>query len=395
MSILTVAQLNSYISFKIKSDIKLKGIMVEGEISNFVNHYKTGHFYFTLKDKTSAIKAVMFASSASHLKFSPKDGMSVIISGNIDVFERDGVYQIYVTDMQPSGVGGLYLAFEQLKEKLFKEGLFDEKYKKPLPDFPRRIGVITSATGAALHDILNILGRRYPIAQVVIYPAIVQGEFSVASLCENLAIADNDNIDVIIFGRGGGSLEDLMSFNSEEVARSIFKCNTPVISAVGHETDTTIADFVADFRAPTPSAAAEIVAPDINTLNDIINNFQSKLKMHINKKLDATRNYLLIKNQKLISLSPVNSLKAKQQEVEKLEKKIYNSFNTTIKLKEQILSEKIAVLNSLSPLNVLSRGYSLVYKNNSIITDKKALNIGDEINIKLSSSEFSATVTKV
>lgn len=395
MSILTVSQLNNYISFKLKSDLKLKGIMVEGEISNFVNHYKTGHFYFTLKDKTSSIKAIMFSSNASRIKFSPIDGMTVIVSGNIEVFERDGVYQIYITDMQPSGIGGLYLAFEQLKEKLLKEGLFDEKYKKPLPSYPKRIGIVTSGTGAALQDILNILNRRYPIAEVIVYSAIVQGEFSEASLCENLLLADIDNLDVIIIGRGGGSLEDLMAFNSEVIARHIFSCLTPVISAVGHESDTTICDYVSDLRAPTPSAAAELVSPDIKNLYEIIDNYKATLKVHINKKLNEASNITNYKSVKLHNLSPDNMLKSKISEVDKLQKKVYNSYKVILKAKEQILSEKISVLNSLSPLNVLSRGYSLIYKKNTIITDSRKLSVGDEVNIKMSSSQFSATVNKI
>jgi len=395
MSVLTVSQLNNYISFKLKSDIKLKGLFIEGEISNFVNHYKTGHFYFTLKDKTSSIKAIMFSSNASRVKFSPQDGMSVTVCGNIEVFERDGVYQIYVTDMQPSGLGGLYLAFEQLKEKLSNEGIFDEIYKKPLPLFPKKIGVVTSSSGAALQDILNILKRRYPICEVVVFSAIVQGEFAEKSLCESLILAKNQNLDVIIIGRGGGSLEDLMAFNSEKLAREIFASSIPIISAVGHETDVTIADFVADLRAPTPSAAAELVAPDVKDLKIQLENLKNKLTYYVNKNFTQKSELVSSKSEVLKKLSPENMLKTKLQEVDNFEKMIYNSYRAILKTKEQTLNEKIAILNSLSPLNVLSRGYSLVYKKNNIITDKKMLIVGDEIDIKLASSEFSATVTKV
>lgn len=395
MSVLTVSQLNNYISFKIKSDVKLKGIMVQGEISNFVNHYKSGHIYFTLKDNSSVIKAVMFSSSASKLKFIPSDGMKVIVSGNVEVYDRDGVYQIYVTDMQPSGLGALYLAFEQLKNLLSAEGLFDEKYKKPIPEFPERIGIITSASGAGLQDMLKILSRRYPIGEVIVYPSIVQGELSVKSLCDNLINADNNKFDVIIIGRGGGSFEDLNSFNSEELARVIFECQTPIISAVGHETDTTIADFVADLRAPTPSAAAEIVAPDINALIDILNVFKYKLNSAIIQKIDSCQHVLEFQYNKINNLSPINMLNIKSDEVDKIQKRLYNSYINIIKENEMALNEKISLLNSLSPLNILSRGYSLVYKNDDIVYNSKNLSLNDEIKIKFYDTQISATVTKV
>lgn len=231
-SILTVSQLNRYMSFKIKEDTKLRGLLVKGEISGFTHHMRTGHFYFTLKDGTSSIKAVMFSSYAASLKFMPQSGMNVIVMGSLQVFERDGVYQLYVTDIQPDGIGAQYLAFEQLKEKLAAEGLFEPVYKKPLPKFPKRVGIVTAKGGAALRDILNILGRRYPFCEAVIFPCVVQGEYAVDSICEALEFADSSGCDVIICGRGGGSPEDLFAFNSEKIARTVFAMKTPVISAV-------------------------------------------------------------------------------------------------------------------------------------------------------------------
>lgn len=394
-SVITVSQLNGYLSFKLKNDVKLKGIMLQGEISNLVNHNKTGHIYFTLKDNSSSIKAVMFASNASHLKYSLNEGMNVIAMGNIEVFERDGLYQLYCTDIHPSGIGQLYIAYEQLKEKLEKQGLFDDEHKKPLPEFPEKIGIITSSTGAALQDILTILNRRYPIGEVTVFSAIVQGEQAPASLEECILKADNSELDVLIIGRGGGSFEDLMAFNSEKVVRAIYNCKTPIISAIGHETDTTIADFVSDLRAPTPSAAAELVSPDIASIMNIILSLKNQLDFNINKRIDNLFNYNNLINEKLNNLSPINKLNIMLLENNSLEKRMITIFKSYINNKEQNLSEKISLLNSLSPLNILARGYSLTYKGNQLITDSNMLNIGDEVKIKLNSSELLATITKI
>ncbi len=394
MSILTISQLNNYISFKLKSDIKLKGIMVQGEISNFVNHYKSGHLYFTLKDETSLIKAVMFSSSASRLKFIPHEGMSVVVSGNVDVYERDGAYQLYVTDMQPSGYGALYLAYEQLKEKLSKEGLFDDEYKKPLPQLPDRIGIITSASGAGLQDMLKIISRRYPVADITVYPAIVQGEQAPDSLCRSLKQADLDSNDVLIIGRGGGSFEDLFCFSDERVVRKIFLCNTPVVSAVGHETDVSLSDFVADLRAPTPSAAAELIVPDKNYLIDVLDGYTYRIKNAINNKIDQCNILLQKNNTKLKSLSPESILELNYSEVMSLSLRLKNSYSNIVNNKDYELCEKISLLNSLSPLNILSRGYSLVYKDNTIVNSNKNVKVGDELVIKFSDSQLKAKVTK-
>lgn len=259
----TVTQLNRYIKAKLSLDPKLSGLTVKGELSNFKCHQKSGHFYFTLKDEFCAVKAVMFRQNASRVRFAPEDGMKVIVTCSVQVYERDGVYQLYCEAMQPDGIGELYLAFEQRKEKLQKEGLFDPAHKRPLPRYPKRIGVVTSKTGAALQDILNILRRRYPIAEVVLFSALVQGEEAPASIVQGIRSAGKcSDLDVLIVGRGGGSMEDLWAFNDEAVAHAAYDSPVPVVSAVGHEVDFTILDFVADLRAPTPSAAAELCTPE-------------------------------------------------------------------------------------------------------------------------------------
>lgn len=391
-SIMSVSQLNRYIAFKLKEDIKLHGVLIRGEISNFTNHAKTGHFYFTLKDKDGAIKAVMFNNMASRLQFMPYNGMNIIVSANVQVFERDGIYQLYVNDIQPDGIGALYLAYEQLKEKLMNEGLFDEDLKKSLPAFPMRIGIVTSIDAAALQDMLNILSRRYPVAEVIIYPCLVQGPNAPRSICDALTLADSDNLDVIIVGRGGGSLEDLMAFNNESVARCIFSCCTPIISAVGHETDTSVSDFVADLRAPTPSAAAEIVAPDINMLFGYLNALENKLNnAYLNVITKQKHNLLLMENQ-LNVLLPSNKIKNYSTSLHNKEVRLNLAIKNKLTNYSNLLLEKAALLESLSPLKVLSRGYSLVYKDNILIKSSNYLNSNDIIKVKLNDGEFSAVV---
>ncbi|MBQ8599354.1 MAG: exodeoxyribonuclease VII large subunit, partial [Oscillospiraceae bacterium] len=271
-SVLTVTQLNRYVKSLLEGDFRLRDMLIRGEISNFTDHYKSGHFYFTLKEGDCAIKAVMFASYAKNVPFQPKNGMAVIVRGSVSLYERDGSYQLYVYDMQPEGKGSLQLAYEQLLQKLKNEGLFDEEYKRPLPPYPEKVGLITSDTGAALHDMLNIITRRYPPAQLILYPALVQGKSAPASLVKGLDYFNrNQSCDVIIIGRGGGSLEDLWAFNDESLVRAVAASKIPVISAVGHETDVTLCDFAADLRAPTPSAAAELAVPDASQLLSALN----------------------------------------------------------------------------------------------------------------------------
>lgn len=391
-SLLTVSQLNRYIAFRMKEDKNLKGILVSGEISNFTNHTKSGHLYFTLKDSTSSVKAVMFASAASQLRFVPASGMRVIISANVQVYERDGVYQLYVNDMQPDGIGALYIAFEQLKERLSAEGLFDESLKKPLPDFPTKIGIVTSIEAAALQDMLNIISRRYPIAEVVIYPCLVQGASAPESICSALKRADSGKNDIIIVGRGGGSLEDLMAFNSESVARAIFNCETPVISAVGHETDTTIADYAADLRAPTPSAAAELAVPELSSLINFLNASQKVLEKKLIDKTVFLRLQLENREKSLIAAEPQNRIENSKKLLDERKRRLQELLKMQTELKSAELKAKISALDNLSPTKIMMRGYSLVYKDEKLIHSVSELKTGDNISVKLHDGEIEAAV---
>ncbi len=391
-SLLTVSQLNRYIAFRIKEDKQLKGILISGEISNFTNHTKSGHLYFTLKDSTSSVKAVMFASAASQLRFVPASGMRVIISANVQVYERDGVYQLYVNDMQPDGIGTLYIAFEQLKERLSAEGLFDESLKKPLPEFPTKIGIVTSIEAAALQDMLNIISRRYPIAEVVIYPCLVQGASAPESICSALKRADSGENDIIIIGRGGGSLEDLMAFNSESVARAIFNCETPVISAVGHETDTTIADYAADLRAPTPSAAAELAVPELSSLINFFNASQKVLEKKLIDKTVFLRLQLENRERSLVSAEPKNRIENSKKLLDERKHRLQELLKIQTELKSAELRAKISALDNLSPTKIMMRGYSLVYKDDKLIHSVSELKTGDNISVKLHDGEIEAAV---
>lgn len=393
-SILTVSQLNRYMSFKLKEDTKLRGLLVKGEISGFTHHMRTGHFYFTLKDSSSSIKAVMFSSYAGSLKFMPQSGMNVIVMGSLQVFERDGVYQLYVTDIQPDGIGAQYLAFEQLKEKLAAEGLFEPIYKKPLPKFPKRIGIVTAKGGAALRDILNILGRRYPLCEAVIFPCVVQGEYAVDSICEALEFADSSGCDVIICGRGGGSPEDLFAYNSEKIARTVFAMNTPVISAVGHETDTTLIDFVSDLRAPTPSAAAELAVPDTASLSAAVDSYKNALDNAFSAAIARKRQELLAIGSELKNYAPSAALSAMRERLASSEIRLPEAMKSCMEKKKAALASKAAALDSLSPLKIMSRGYSLVYKENELIKSADELSEGDRITVKFADNEASAVIVK-
>lgn len=392
--ILTVSQINRYISSKLAGDSKLKGILVSGEISGFTNHAKTGHFYFTLKDSESAVKAVMFRSYAEKLQFAPKNGMKVIVSADVRVFERDGVYQLYVSDMQPDGLGALYLAFNQLKEKLLKEGIFDEAHKKPLPEMPQKIGIITSLDAAALKDMLNILSRRYPVAEVTIFPALVQGANAPESLCGAIRYADSQALDLLICGRGGGSPEDLAAFNDEALARCIYNCRTPIISAVGHETDTSISDLAADLRAPTPSAAAELAVPDISVLYDSLMAAEKVLAGKLLTRLEAYFHKLELLSERLESASPTGRISVLTEKISSAEKRLSAAYRINLQRAGGDVSERAARLDSLSPLKTLSRGYSIVYMDNKPINSAEALSAGDIVNIRFSDGEVSATVNQ-
>jgi len=391
-SILTVSQLNRYMSFKIKEDAKLRGLLVKGEISGFTNHARTGHFYFTLKDGTSAVKAVMFSTYASSVKFMPSNGMNVIVMGSLQVFERDGVYQLYVTDIQPDGLGAQYLAFEQLKEKLAAEGMFDSIYKKPIPQFPERVGIVTAKGGAALRDVLNILERRYPVCEAVIFPCVVQGDYAVDSVCEALSFADESGCDIIICGRGGGSAEDLAAFNSEKIARTVFSMNTPVISAVGHETDTTLIDYVSDLRAPTPSAAAELAVPEMSALADTVQSYEKELRNAYEMSVSRKKHMLLKLSSELKNYAPETAVSAYKEKVISEEKRLADTISLYFERKRNEIASGAAMLDQLSPLKIMSRGYSLVYKENSLVKSASSLAEGDRITIKFADSETEAVI---
>lgn len=395
MAVLTVTQINRYISFKLKEDRNIQSIMVQGEISNFTNHYRTGHLYFTLKDGESSIKAVMFASAASRLKFVPEDGMSVIISGSVSVFERDGVYQLYVNDIQPYGAGAEYIAIEQLKAKLAKEGIFDNAHKRQLPVMPSKIGVVTSKSGAALRDVVNILSRRYPIGELLIVNALVQGSSAADSVCKGIMKAELAGCDVIIVGRGGGSAEDLSAFNSEKVARAVYNSNVPVISAVGHETDYSLTDLAADMRAPTPSAAAELVAPSVDILSSRIDSLMNRAENAALKMIDDYTDRLVSLNSSIMRFSPENRLKLSSEKLDALEKRLQNSASSSFERRNSKLDQLMRTLDSLSPLKVLSRGYSLVYSGQKLINDASMLKNGDEINVRFGNGEASAVVKQI
>lgn len=391
----TVSQLNRYLTLKLGVDPKLQGLYVKGEISNFVNHAKTGHFYFTLKEGDAAIRAVMFKGYTKELKFLPENGLGVIVRANVKIYERDGTCQLYAEEMQPDGIGALYLAFEQLKTRLAAEGLFDESRKRPLPPFPKRIAIVTAKTGAAIQDMLNILGRRYPLAEVVLIPALVQGKDAPASVCAGIAKAQGTQADILIVGRGGGSIEDLWAFNEETVARAIVGSAIPVISAVGHETDVTIADFAADLRAPTPSAAAELAVPDRTELLRSIAGTRERLASFEIALLRARMNELSRLYGRVAALSPQGTIKRHTVELSAARERLQARMGTILEGAKQRFSERIGVLDALSPLKVLLRGYAIASKGDTIVTDVSMLEEGDELRLRFGRGEATATVRDV
>ena len=411
---LTVSQLTKYIKYKLDNDINLREVYLKGEISNFKAHTR-GHFYFTIKDEGSRINAVMFASSASKVKFTPEDGMKILVTGRISVYEATGGYQIYVNEMMEDGVGNLYVAFEQLKKKLASEGLFDDRYKKPIPKIPERVGVITAPTGAAIRDIISTINRRFPLTEVILFPSLVQGEGAKEDIVRQIERAKDYNLDVLIVGRGGGSIEDLWPFNEEIVARAIFDCHIPIISAVGHEIDFTIADFVADLRAPTPTGAAEIAVPNksdvINYINQLNLRCQKNIKTIIElkkKRLDSIKSHYILNN-------PLDLYSAKIQKLDYLTERLVKNYKVIID-KEKIklnniktrplfsnpllildkTKQKYALLlsklDALSPLKTLERGYGIVKLNDKAITSIKDLKTDDLINIELKDGSVNALV---
>lgn len=392
--IITVSQLNFYLKSLIDNDQNLRFVFLEGEISNLTDHYSSGHIYFSLKDEKSVVKAVMFSYAAKNLKFKPENGMKVILRARVSVYEPSGQYQLYVEDMQPDGVGALSLQFEQLKEKLSKEGLFDKAHKKLIPTFPETIGVITSPTGAAVRDILNILSRRYPSADIVMCPVLVQGENAASQLTQAIKRFSESKIaDVVIIGRGGGSQEDLWAFNDENLARAIYKCETPVISAVGHETDFTICDFVSDLRAPTPSAAAELAVPDKDELTAELMAQRQYLSALIDKKLLSFESSLDNSSRLLSAYSPLNIIEIGEKDMINLSDRMLSVSKQLIENNTKNLTETASKLSALNPVAVLMRGYSYITDtDNKTVSSVSDVNVGDKINIKVSDGTLSAVV---
>lgn len=382
--VLSVSQLNRYIKMNFDADENLANIFISGEISNFTNHYRTGHLYFTLKDDSAAVRAVMFNSSAKRLKFMPEDGMKVIARGRVSVYEASGQYQLYVDDMQPDGVGALNLAYEQLKEKLQKEGLFSELHKKPLPPYPEKVGVITSPTGAAVRDIINVLGRRFPYAEIVFCPVLVQGDGAHLQLTDAVNLFNSERAaDVIIIGRGGGSIEDLWEFNDEGLARAVYNSEIPVISAVGHETDFTICDFVADMRAPTPSAAAELAVPDANELQYALLALKNRMFLNVSSGIADRRSRLEYLTSKGALKSPDEMLLNRSQRLDTAFSKMLSSYENRIGGKKVEFISAATALSKLDPMSVLMRGFAFVSdKNGKNVYSSQALAKGDKINVR-------------
>lgn len=395
--VLSVSQLNRYVKSRMDADENLFNVFLVGEISNFTDHYKTGHFYFSLKDEEAQIKAVMFRQNALKVKFRPENGLRVIVRGRVSLYEAAGSYQVFVDDMQPDGVGALNLAFEQLKERLEREGLFDAAHKKPLPRFPERIGVITSETGAAVQDILNILGRRFPYAQVVLAPVLVQGEGAPAQLIDALQSFNAfKNVDVIILGRGGGSAEDLWAFNDERLAYAVYRSQIPVISAVGHETDFTICDFVADLRAPTPSAAAELAVPDQMQLRAEIHTLLSRMQRSVTNNLREQRLRLEQSTQKSVLKNPNLYFDTKRMQLISVSTQ-FDTLEKTILHRARIrLQENAAKLQALSPLSVLARGYSVTtLADGTVVHSANQLSENTEITVQLADGKAACTVKEI
>ena len=399
LPVFSVSEINRYIKGGLDRDPLLQSVTVSGEISNFKRQYPSGHLYFTLKDELSQLKSVMFCREAQKLLFNPENGMKVLVGGRITAYERDGVYQLYVNSMQPDGAGALALAFEQLKKKLAAEGLFDERRKKRLPEFPRRIGVITSATGAAVQDILSITARRYPLAAIVLEPVAVQGEKAAWELkCaveKFTSTAATNGVDVIIIGRGGGSVEDLWCFNDELLARAIAACPIPVVSAVGHETDFTICDFVSDVRAATPSAAAELVTPDINDLKYACAETSRRLYSAYEKGVRLRREKLADILSRRNFYDPGHFFDSEKNAVAAANEKLGAMSRNLITVNRARCDGLTGRLSALNPLSVLLRGYSAVEKEGKILSDTKKIKVGDALKIKMSDGELDCEVKEI
>ena len=410
---ITVTQLTKYIKYKLDNDEHLNKIYLKGEISNFKAHTR-GHFYFTLKDENTRINAVMFSTYAKDVKFDIQDGMKVLVTGKVSVYEATGGYQIYVDSITEDGLGNLYIAFEQLKKKLEAEGLFKEEHKKPIPKIPNRIGIITAPTGAAIKDILSTLKRRWPLCETILFPSLVQGAEAASDIVKNIELSKNYDLDLLIVGRGGGSIEDLWCFNEEIVARAIYDLEVPVISAVGHEIDFTISDFVADLRAPTPTGAAEMAVPDIRDITKLLNQLEIR-------NINGITNILNIRKEKLKKLSesfvlknPITMYQIKEEKFDNLFERLINSYKNLIinnKNKIELLDSKLinsinnkyntdknnfvkilSKLEVLNPLLTIKRGYSIVRKNNKVVTSKKDLKKQDKVEIELTDGKVDLEV---
>ena len=391
---ITVSELNQYIKDKIGRDEYLNNVFIKGEISNFKHHY-TGHMYFTLKDDKSLIKCIMFKSYTANLNFVPKDGLKVMILGTVSVFERDGVYQIYCKAMQEDGLGSLHVAYEELKKKLEHEGLFDVAHKKPIPKMPKCIGVLTSNTGSVIRDIINVSTRRNPNVYIKLLPVPVQGEGAAVKIAKAIKIMNEQKLaDVIILARGGGSLEDLWPFNEEIVARAIYDSELPIISAVGHETDFTIADFVADLRAPTPSAAAELAVANIEDVRETLKLYNNRYKVALKKKIELMR----LSYEKCMARpaykNPTQKINEQYMVIDMKVKALQNSMMLKLKEAKTSFVKETAKLDSLSPLKTLTRGYSIVTKQESgkVIKSVDDLNSGEKVNLRLSDGQKTATI---
>ena len=385
MTTLSVKQLNLFVKSLIEGDVRLNNVYVTGEISNFKNHYQSGHFYFTLKDNDSQIRCVMFRAYACRVPFMVRDGLNVVLRGRVSLYEKDGQYQFYAEEMHEQGLGDISLQFQQIKEKLEKEGLFLEENKRQIPAFPQRIAVITSDTGAAVQDILNITARRYPLCEIMLCPVAVQGENAVPSMIDALErVYALGNCDTIIIGRGGGSIEDLWAFNSEALARKIYESPIPVISAVGHETDFTICDFVADLRAPTPSAAAELAVPDSTEIISKLDKYNSLLKNGLLLKYNGQKaKFDALANKSILS-KPFNITESRSETVDRLFDKMLNAYKGIISREKSRYVSNVAKLDALSPLKVLSRGYSIAEVNGKVIKSVNDISNGDKFKLKLS-----------
>ena len=394
LTVLTVKQLNTYVRSILEGDVNLASVCVGGEMSN-MRIYSSGHLYFSLREKDSLIKCVMFSSNVSRLGFMPSDGMHVIIKGRVTLYEKDGTYQLVCENILQDGIGDVSLKYRLLKEKLENEGLFDEKFKKPIPSTPQKIAVVTSKDGAALHDIINVISRRYPLCEILVFPTLVQGNESANSIVNALRLADNSDCDTIIVGRGGGSKEDLESFNDEIVARTVFSLNTPCISAVGHETDFTIIDYVSDLRAPTPSAAAEIAVPSVEEINNYLNSRYNNFLFLLNEYIVGLEKTISDISKKEIFSNPDKIYGGFEEKIINNEKLFLNAYINFVEKNDSSLNLLASRLNDLNPLNVLSRGYSLIYKDEKLVKNAEDITNNDVLKIQMKNDTIKITASNI